>query len=165
MSNSTRLATVRQRQQMRRVGRVERQAQAVARLELGDDREQANGGDYGRRTVDFAPMTGSTASSTCERYGSRPQRYGSRPQRHRIDARPRAKLRGVTLWASGGRTHPSTPADRPRTAAAIRVAHNVRKQASKSGGFTCSARPKGVICRNDSTGHGFFISRARSFRF
>ena len=32
------------------------------------------------------------------------------------------------------------------------------------GGFTCSSKKAGLRCRN-RTGHGFFLSRARSYRF
>ncbi len=32
------------------------------------------------------------------------------------------------------------------------------------GGFTCTSRKAGLRCRNRS-GHGFFLSRARSYRF
>lgn len=34
-------------------------------------------------------------------------------------------------------------------------------QDSRVGGFTCASRTAGVTCRNERSGHGFFIARAR----
>jgi uncharacterized protein DUF6636 len=46
-----------------------------------------------------------------------------------------------------------------------RRAHALRYGSKWSrGGFTCTSRKAGLRCRNRS-GHGFFLSRARSYRF
>ena len=38
------------------------------------------------------------------------------------------------------------------------------RQTWRGGGFTCTSRTIGLRCRN-TAGHGFFLSRQRSFRF